>query len=69
MEQVVTGCKDCPMYSVDDSNDSLIVYNYCHHRSHATVTVQDIDLDKESNPITPDWCPLKREPITITFKQ
>lgn len=29
----------------------------------------EIELDKNYNPITPDWCPLKKEPITITLNQ
>ncbi len=68
MEHIVSGCKDCCFYFLEDSNDSLVVYNYCLHPNHKTITVQDIDLDENNEPITPDFCPLNSEPITIIKK-
>lgn len=68
MEHIVTGCKDCPMffYNVDDrygdETDCL------HPNAIQQILVQNIDLDKQNNPITPDWCPLNKEPITIIKK-
>ncbi len=65
MDSVVHGCKDCPMYSLEDMADSLTPYNKCQHPKHETITVQDIDVDKNDEPITPAWCPLEVESLTL----
>lgn len=118
MEQVVTGCLDCPLYDTTGTEYGI----YCHHpkrpfevnvhvtgdekidgscikeilvlesekekyemESHRRGLLSQQDLEKEPwmsiriinepidndenyNPITPDWCPLNSEPLTITKK-
>lgn len=64
METIVTGCKDCPLNSNDrEYGDS------CRHPS-----VKDGEYDRSLptdsengyETITPDWCPLNTESITIS---
>jgi hypothetical protein len=57
----VTGCSDCPFFN-DGAN-----YEYrakCQHPANNTDERIEVHWGK---PITPDWCPLKKEPITIIF--
>ncbi len=56
MNVKVTGCKDCPMLNEDNGET-------CKHPESkgAYITI----FDKFFNIITPDWCPLNKEPITI----
>jgi len=65
MEQVVTGCVDCPFveYNRYDTGN-----NYCIHPSLRR-SGKILKKDKEYKPITPKFCPLKQEPITIKLKQ
>ena len=120
MEQIVTGCKDCPLFDCTGSEYGI----FCHHpqrpakileyngiagiwqwpeanisneekeaitkqyridgESHIVrvkgesisynpgdfiITEQEIEDDKNYDPITPDWCPLKKEPITICISK
>ncbi len=64
MNQIVTGCDNCPlMYQGDCDHpkapeDSEIPMDY---------EDWDIELDQYKL-ITPYWCPLKSEPLTLTFK-
>lgn len=64
MEQIVTGCKDCPMFNLE-YDDRFGASTSCNHPNHESLTVEDIDLTEKNIPITPDWCPLNKEPITI----
>lgn len=64
---IVTGCKDCP-FSYE--NDMAVGYG-CNADS-MTRTLEEyllpsreIKQDKLFFPITPEWCPLKKESITI----
>lgn len=68
MEQIVTGCSDCPMF-IKEEDDRYGDMTYCQHPKHESKTVNDIDLRKDRTPITPDWCTLKKEPITISIKE
>lgn len=61
MEQIVTGCKDCPFgsYGFDEF--------FCHHPSVEDSGAHPIKKHDEDK-YTPRWCPLKKEPITIIKK-
>lgn len=57
MNQIVTGCSDCP-------------FNH-EHESHHWCKHEKSPYDSDINPYrvnVPDWCPLKLEPLTLTFK-
>ena len=70
MNTKVTGCRDCPFY-----NDGQR-YEFAHYCNHPD-SIQDVGyfksepeikcerIDNETVPITPEWCPLKKESITI----
>ena len=59
MENLVTGCSDCPFRITD-----LMGYYECNHPSGKKVIIK-----KENKPdgefVTPNDCPLNSEPITI----
>lgn len=64
MEQIVTGCKDCPFHIITEYYDA-----FCHHPESGKgggVHMGKSLGDYENK--TPDWCPLNKEPITITKK-
>lgn len=60
MTQEVIGCVNCPFFYLSFYDSS----NNCSISKEAT-----IERDKEFNPITPSWCPLKKESITIILKE
>ncbi len=64
MNHIVSGCKDCCFYFLADLG---YIENRCSHPLHITKTIQDIEVDLKEVPITPDWCPLKKENTTIVF--
>ncbi len=57
MEQIITGCKDCPL----NSNDRLYG-DFCRHPAAIDQNGNDAALPTDSEngyeTITPDWCPL-----------
>ncbi len=70
MEQIVSGCKDCCFYHDGER------YEYAHYCKHPNSpqsrtrfnSEPEIKLEYENGmevPITPDFCPLNSEPITI----
>ncbi len=65
MEVKVTGCGDCPMFKC--SHDDRYGWSTdCGHPSfEERGVIEEIDIDKYGNPITPENCPLNKEPITI----
>ncbi len=63
MNQVVTGCWGCPFHG--NAGD-----DFCYHpkvKREQIVNHYD-EVKKHYVLITPDWCPLKSEPLTLTFK-
>lgn len=72
MEQIVTGCKDCPYrdeveHDVLDEDmdwDTEIQY-YCKHPQGYLVDLVDLG----DGVITPSDCPLLKESTTISLKQ
>ncbi len=73
MEHIVTGCTDCPMYNDGQRYEFA---HYCKHpespqKVNYFIAEPKIKVDYiEGRPIvtTPDFCPLKKEPITISIK-
>ena len=75
MECIVTNCEDCPMfYDGRKSNDydSLV----CNHPESEYKPANPIEIDCSGDEmsyiewvVTPDWCPLEKESITIKLKQ
>ena len=66
MEQIVKGCVNCPL-SIDAHPDQVGVYVYwCDH----PVSPKSSDIVMgEKGLITPEWCPLFQESLTISIKQ
>jgi hypothetical protein len=74
MEVQITGCKDCPLFD----NTGAEYGTYCHHPNRKTeehtssigtswfADAPIID-GADNEPITPEWCPLIWEPITIKY--
>jgi len=62
MEHIVKGCINCPFSSYTDRRG-----DFCKH----PLSEEDhfIDGDYNFDPITPDWCPLNEEEITIKKQQ
>ncbi|MEK6829022.1 MAG: hypothetical protein AABY15_02765 [Nanoarchaeota archaeon] len=61
-ERIITGCSDCPMC---DMNDMASGYS-CRLRDSSETSYIKEDL-KKWQPVTPDWCPIKEQPILLTF--
>ena len=60
MEKKVSGCADCPMCNTEsDGWDTTYICNY------KLSLDGDNDFEIPDKETTPDWCPLKKEPITI----
>lgn len=63
MERQVMGCNDCPMFS-EQEWDGVCGHPY-FDKNIQYISYDDSDLRKG---LSPEWCPLKKEPITITIK-
>lgn len=63
MEYTVSGCKDCVFCIYSDKGG-----NRCIHPSIEDSHNDIIDNDSDYCLITPDWCPLEKESITIIKK-
>lgn len=59
MEQIVTGCGNCPFASSE--------HNWCNHPSLERTESFDWEFygNDESSP---EWCPLKKEDVIVSFK-
>lgn len=82
MEQVVTGCKDCPMFDDGHRHEYELICNHPNAPNQFHIPLEPekevfrIEMDDSGYDmsyiewvVTPDWCPLKKEPITITIKE
>ena len=58
MEHKVKGCSDCPFSRANDMN----ALYHCKLEGDKDVDVDDLYL-----PITPEWCPLKAEVVTLSL--
>lgn len=68
MNTIVTGCKDCPLNSKDAEYG-----DFCRHPSVRDEEGYDrvipTDPYNKYEIIEPEWCPLKKESITIELSQ
>jgi hypothetical protein len=77
MEHIITGCTDCPLLEVDNEYGD----HNCNHplvpteirQEYGRDVVRRIEIELEEfccgDPITPNWCPLKKESLTLKFEQ
>lgn len=73
MEHIVMGCNSCPFFE-DEYNtcnhpiiDNWVEVPYKHNSNQIEMDCSGDEMSYIEFPITPDWCPLKKEPITIIF--
>ena len=78
MEHNVTGCRDCPFYN--DGQDYEFAH-YCNHpkspqevnrfysEPKIEIVYEKVGEYNKQVPVTPDFCPLKKEPITIKMNE
>jgi hypothetical protein len=67
----IAGCQDCPLF--DDHFqicnhpviDNWIDKPYRHNSNKIEMDSSGQDLSYVEFPITPDWCPLNKQPLTI----
>jgi len=82
MEHKVTGCEDCPMFEQQDimlCNHPKASYQLPTPLNpipegkpiemDSSGSGEEIDLDYVEWVVTPEWCPLKKEPITIMISK
>lgn len=69
MKLAVTGCKDCPFLIENDRPPIENIGMFCsvletgsNHRFNPDFKIEE---DENFDPVTPNFCPLKKEPITI----
>lgn len=55
----VTGCDDCPLYDNDTSG--------CNHPDDVE-NWTPFRIDNLGRTITPDWCPLRKGPLTVALE-
>lgn len=68
MQQMITGCNDCPLKR--DTINSIYERATCTHTEAPRLLIGTKEGPFGSiKLITPDWCPIKKEPLTITFKE
>ncbi len=82
MEHIVSGCIDCPMLCENNEGEDFCRHPLVDkwlgvkgdHRRNEQEDKNIIETDSTSSngqnwfPITPEWCPLNSEPITIIKK-
>lgn len=57
--KIITGCNDCP-FCVRDTEQAE---HYCILKSES-----ELESFSFNEPITPQWCPLKTQPIIVTYE-
>jgi hypothetical protein len=62
MQKVITDCGDCPFLNVDGEHGSSCNLQNCDNE------IEGGFVSNAWKYKTPDWCPVKRGPITIHFK-
>jgi hypothetical protein len=61
--KIITGCNDCP-FVYYDINKAKFFWPHCGARDHENeLETASLDIIK-----TPTWCPLKTQPIIITYE-
>jgi len=77
MEHKIYGCQECPMYNDEYENkgfglcchpfvDNWVDKPYRYNSNRIEMGSSGEDLSFIQFPETSDWCPLNKEPITIT---
>lgn len=62
-EHIVHGCNDCPLCVEYYTNNC-----WCAHPiADKGANDGEIECSRLHGQITPDWCPLKQEPLTIKY--
>jgi hypothetical protein len=61
MEIEVTSCRNCKFCIENDMSNT--------YRCNIDVTNKNIYINSMYRPITPSWCPLKKEDCIIKFKK
>lgn len=64
MEHKVTGCDDCPFLTYED----MIVNDSCNHPLKPNGNIVEV-VRQQWTHVTPEWCPLNKEQITIIKEQ
>jgi hypothetical protein len=67
-EHIVTGCSDCPMFWSNMDDRYGWETNCLHPNFNLKEIVQEIDVQDDGTPITPQNCPLNKSSITIIKK-
>jgi hypothetical protein len=72
MEKIITGCWHCP-FLVKNGDLGWAYLFWCKHPANYPEKRLESHYSYEPDgeipvPVDPDWCPLKKEPITITLK-
>jgi len=71
MEHTVSGCKDCPFFNDGSSYEYIISCQHPHAPNQELLSTPSMKTTYEQKvvqPITPEWCPLNQESITIIKK-
>lgn len=58
MKKKVSDCNNCPFLGITRDGE----YYWCNHQSANKALKEGM-----KGPVTPEWCPLKKESITISF--
>ena len=66
METTVTGCKDCPMFSSYHSDRYGWETTCGHPLFESNGTIEEIEINENAEPTTPEKCPLNENAITIS---
>ena len=62
-ELIITGCHDCPMCDMND-----MCSGYSCRMIKGIKEDKHIEDSKQFQPITPKWCPIKKQSIIFKFK-
>ena len=65
MNKEVTGCLDCPLSNMPDMHPGYRCVLKLKNKNGKWLYIEEAE---DGMPITPNWCPLKKEPITISIK-
>lgn len=69
MEYIVTGCKDCPFFNDGHDYEYRVICQHPYSKACRIVVDEKMEWgipqEERFMPITPDWCPLNKESITI----
>lgn len=73
-EITITGCKNCPCLQILEAKSKDENKFCCGLQSNKTMTIPYTICFQETKtpvfkPITPFWCPIKKESITIKFER